>query len=244
MAKTIHGIDLTAPGGIAALMAFHRLTFGDAVMELDPEAPADAVTAVDPAADPEAPAVDPAEDPDPEGAEALGDPGKRALDSMKEKLREARATLKERDSELSTLRKPAEPSTDPEAIRAEIRAELTKESSGKLLRAEVKATAAGAFQDAELALSLVDLEAIHVGANGEADPDDIQDAIDAVLAKYPYLAAQSGSKKRVPNVPADPAKPDTKAPTLAEQIKSAEAAGDFRQSMALKSQQLAGIATK
>lgn len=31
--RTVHGIDITAPGGVAALMAFHRLTFGDAVME-------------------------------------------------------------------------------------------------------------------------------------------------------------------------------------------------------------------
>ncbi|MDP9185619.1 MAG: hypothetical protein M3O29_08135 [Actinomycetota bacterium] len=30
-----HGIDITAPGGITALMDFHRLTFGDAVMEAD-----------------------------------------------------------------------------------------------------------------------------------------------------------------------------------------------------------------
>lgn len=36
MSKNIigpHGIDITAPGGIRALMDFHRLTFGDAVME-------------------------------------------------------------------------------------------------------------------------------------------------------------------------------------------------------------------
>ena len=32
MPKTIHGIDLTAPGGIDALLAFHYRTFGDAVM--------------------------------------------------------------------------------------------------------------------------------------------------------------------------------------------------------------------
>lgn len=30
--KTIHGIDLTAPGGIQALLDFHRCTFGDAQM--------------------------------------------------------------------------------------------------------------------------------------------------------------------------------------------------------------------
>ncbi|WP_313816355.1 hypothetical protein [Citricoccus sp.] len=30
--KTIHGIDLTAPGGVQALLDFHRCTFGDAQM--------------------------------------------------------------------------------------------------------------------------------------------------------------------------------------------------------------------
>lgn len=36
--KTIHGIDPYAPGGIQALIAHHRLTFGDAVMQEDPAA--------------------------------------------------------------------------------------------------------------------------------------------------------------------------------------------------------------
>lgn len=31
--KLLHGIDIAAPGGIEKLMAFHRLTFGNAVME-------------------------------------------------------------------------------------------------------------------------------------------------------------------------------------------------------------------
>ena len=30
--RTIHGIDLTAPGGVEALLSFHRAQFGDAVM--------------------------------------------------------------------------------------------------------------------------------------------------------------------------------------------------------------------
>jgi len=33
--KLVHGIDLTAPGGLDELFAFHRATFGDAVMEDD-----------------------------------------------------------------------------------------------------------------------------------------------------------------------------------------------------------------
>lgn len=239
--KTIHGIDLTAADGIQKLMDFHRQTFGTAVMQADVEPPADPAAPVDP------PVIEPAEDPDapdPADEAALGDPGKRALDSMKEKLKQARAALVERDTELATLRKPADPATTPEAIRAEVEAEVRAEANERVLKAEVKVAAAGKFQDADLALSLVNIAEIHVGADGEPDADDIAEALDAVLEKYPYLAAQSGSKKRVPNVTADPAKPDTTPPTLAEQIKSAEASGDWKKAMALKSQQLAGIANK
>ena len=34
MKRTIHGIDLTAPGGLDALFAFNRARFGDLRMEL------------------------------------------------------------------------------------------------------------------------------------------------------------------------------------------------------------------
>ena len=34
----LYGIDITAPGGVQKLLDFHRLTFGDAVMEVDPDA--------------------------------------------------------------------------------------------------------------------------------------------------------------------------------------------------------------
>lgn len=54
-----HGIDITAPGGITALMAFHRQTFGDAVME-DNGAPAAASDAGTPPAGAEAGAGAPA----------------------------------------------------------------------------------------------------------------------------------------------------------------------------------------
>lgn len=33
--KLLHGIDITAPGGVQSLLDFHRRTFGDAVMEAD-----------------------------------------------------------------------------------------------------------------------------------------------------------------------------------------------------------------
>ncbi|TLM87215.1 hypothetical protein [Pseudarthrobacter sp. NamE5] len=36
--RLLHGIDIAAPGGVQKLLDFHRLTFGDAVMEVDPGA--------------------------------------------------------------------------------------------------------------------------------------------------------------------------------------------------------------
>jgi hypothetical protein len=46
MKRTIHGIDPYAPGGIDALLAHHRLTFGDAVMEDGADGAGDAGAAV------------------------------------------------------------------------------------------------------------------------------------------------------------------------------------------------------
>lgn len=77
-----HGIDITKPGGLTALMAFHRKTFGDAVMEVDPAAAPPAALPADPAAP--APVV-----PD---ESKLGDAGKAALQVE----RDARAAEKAR----------------------------------------------------------------------------------------------------------------------------------------------------
>lgn len=58
--KTIHGIDLTAPGGLEALFAFRRAQFGDAMMMADGDpAPAPAPADPAPADPPAAPSTDP-----------------------------------------------------------------------------------------------------------------------------------------------------------------------------------------
>lgn len=85
-----HGIDITAPGGITALMDFHRLTFGDAVMEDEPDAAAKAAAdaaAAKAAADAAAAAAKP--------DEKLGEPGLKALQAE----RDARAAAEKRAAE-------------------------------------------------------------------------------------------------------------------------------------------------
>lgn len=85
MKRFPHGIDITAPGGIAALMDFHRLTFGDAVMETDVEAAAKDAADADAKAAADAAAAKAAD-------EKLGEPGLRALQAE----RDARAAAEKR----------------------------------------------------------------------------------------------------------------------------------------------------
>ncbi|ALE91827.1 hypothetical protein AOC05_04980 [Arthrobacter alpinus] len=84
--RTIHGIDITAPGGITALMDFHRLTFGDAVMEEGAGGPAPAGAT---------PAAALAETPAPEGDKPLGENGEKALASERDARKVAEARVRE-----------------------------------------------------------------------------------------------------------------------------------------------------
>lgn len=111
-----NGIDITAPGGIERLMDFHRLTFGDAVME------------VDPAGDP-APGADPAAG-DPAGAEKLGEGGIKALQAEREghaqakkELAEARAALQKiEDGKLSEIQRAQKERDEKAAENATLKA--------------------------------------------------------------------------------------------------------------------------
>jgi len=64
--RTIHGIDLTAPGGLEALFAYRRAQFGDAMMMADGETPPPAGGETPPAGGETPPATPPAGDPAPE----------------------------------------------------------------------------------------------------------------------------------------------------------------------------------
>lgn len=115
-----HGIDITAPGGIESLMAFHRQTFGEAVMEIDPAA--DPAPGADPAA------ADPAGN---DGDAHLGDAGQKALKAERDARKAAERSaadlqlkLKEfEDAKLSDLERAqgqaAEAAAELEALRAE-----------------------------------------------------------------------------------------------------------------------------
>lgn len=188
--KAVHGIDITAPGGIEALMAFHRQTFGDAVMQDGP--PVEDPPAGDPPAE-DQPAADPPLD-DPDAEKDLGDKGKKALDAMKAKWRAAEKRAKELEDEKANAGKPDYEKKLDDA-RKQAASEAEAKANKRIVRSEVKAAAGKKFQDPADAIAYLDLEDFDVDENGDVDEEAINEALDDLLKKKPYLAAQSGGAR-------------------------------------------------
>lgn len=251
--KLLHGIDMSAPGAVDDLMAFHRLTFGDAVMVDPPAPPADPAPSADPPADPAGPPPvgDPAADPDPDdddddedppGSEALGDPGKRALDTQKAKLKVEKAKRLAAEQELAQLKapKPGDQLT-PEQLRESIRTEVAAEFKLPLLKSSIRA-AAGSFHDPADAILNLDLTQFDADENNEFDAEEISDALTDLLAKKPWLGknptGQPGDS-RIPKVPAPPANQKHTPVSLDDQIVAAAKAGNPMLELRLQNQKLA-----
>jgi hypothetical protein len=168
--------------------------------------PTPAEPAADPAPDLEAEPVEPDEtdptaepgdgDTDPEGADQLGDPGKKALDSMKTKWHTEREKRRELERQLAERDKPAggdQPDTDARVRQAE-QAALAR-ANERIVKAEVKAAAAGKLADPGDVHRFLDLTQFEVDDDGNVDADEVSDAIDDLLKAKPYLAAQGGTPK-------------------------------------------------
>jgi len=171
--------------------------------------PTPAVTDAEPTEDP---AVDPAEptevddaldpdadgnvDDDPEGADQLGDPGKKALASMKDKLKAEREKRRGLEAQLAELNKPADgDQPDPDAMLRQAEQTAAARYNDRIVRAEVKAAAAGKLADPADAYRFLDLSQFEVDDDGNVDADEVAEAIDDLIKSKPYLAAQGGSTK-------------------------------------------------
>lgn len=135
-------------------------------------------------------------DADPEGADQLGDPGKKALASMKDKWRGEREKRRALEAQLAERDKPADgDQPDREALVREAEAKALGKANARIIRAEVKAAAAGKLADPADAYKFLDLSQIEVDADGNVDAEEVADAIDDLIKSKPYLAAQGGSTK-------------------------------------------------
>jgi hypothetical protein len=156
---------------------------------------------LDSAAEPVEPDVDaPADvddaDADPDGADQLGDPGKKALDTMKGKLKAERERRRALEAQLAERDKPADGSEpDRDALVRQAEAQALARVNERLVKAEVRAAAAGKLADPADAHRFLDLAQFEVDADGNVDADEVADAIDDLLRSKPYLAAQGGTPK-------------------------------------------------
>ena len=180
-----------------------------------------------------------ADDADIEGAEDLGDAGKKALDAMKAKWRAERDRARDLARQLAEASaKPAtkDDAPDPDAIRAEADRAAQAKANARIVRAEVKAAAAGKLADPGDAHRFLDLDSFEVDADGNVDSEEIADAIDELLKSKPYLAAAQGGQRRFQGS-ADNGARKEKPKSLAEQIEAAQKAGDTNLVFRLKARQ-------
>ncbi|WP_433699094.1 hypothetical protein [Nocardiopsis sp. CA-288880] len=151
------------------------------------------------AGDEDAPAEDTDTDEAPEGTSdgenaedeedaPLGPKGVKALAAEKERRRAEAKRRRELEAELAQLKNGGK-AEDPDQIRRQAEQAATAKANTRLLRAEVRAVAAGKLADPKDALLHIDLDQFEVDENGDVDSDEIADAITDLITRKPYLAA-------------------------------------------------------
>jgi hypothetical protein len=138
------------------------------------------------------------------GDNPLGPAGEKALSATKEKYKTARATIREQLAELQELRTKVATGDDTAAQQREAdflkrEAATLAAANQRILRAEVRAAAAGKLADPADAQKFIDLEQFEVDEDGELDQGEIAKAIADLVKSKPYLAAQGGSKAPKPD---------------------------------------------
>lgn len=239
----MHRSPFVIPADIAAkvdeIMSASRTRFGRDVFRMeDPPA-------TPPAGD-QSPPADPPKDPpaDPPVSDALGDAGKQALDRMKadrNTARDAAATEKLRADALQAKLdgKEAEHLASQEAQK--VKDEALAGANLRILKAEVKAAAKGVLADPTDALTFLDLAKLEVSDEGDVDATAVKAALDDLISKKPYLAAQGGSRFQGS---ADGGTRNGSAPSIDDQIAEATKAGNHLLAIALKQQRSAELLAK
>ncbi|MGW3936449.1 hypothetical protein [Streptomyces phaeochromogenes] len=130
------------------------------------------------------------DDADPEGADKLGEPGKRALASMKGKWRAERDRARDLERQLAEK----DGADESETVRRKAEADATAKANGRILKAEVKAAAAGKLADPADAYKFLDLDQFEVDDDGNVDSEEVAEAIEELIKTKPYLAAATAKR--------------------------------------------------
>jgi len=142
-------------------------------------------------------------DGDGQDGDGLGDAGKKALSEERRARREAERARRAAEQELASLREQMSQqgsggsgdggSANPgaEQIRREAEQAAVARANERILRAEIRAEAAGKLADPADALAHLDLSRLEVGDDGAVDKEEIADAISDLITRKPYLAAKA-----------------------------------------------------
>lgn len=184
------------------------------------------------------------DDADPPGAEHLGDPGKKALETMKAERKAARDEAAKFKADLEALQ------AKVDGKEAEHVAELEKQrvqndalsvANQRILKAELRAAAAGKLADPADALRFLDLGKFEVDTDGEVDTAAVNAALDELLKTKPYLAAQGGKRFQGSG---DGGARNGSEPSIEDQIAAATKAGNHQLVIALKQRRFAELSNK
>ncbi|MFD6477764.1 hypothetical protein ACFWEH_30135 [Streptomyces anulatus] len=118
-------------------------------------------------------------------------PGDQGGDELSAAVKRAETA----EAEAARLRRSnaAQKPGDLDALREEIRTEFT----GQLVRAEIRAAAAGRLRDPADALALVDVAGL-VGEGGDVDAAKVSAALDQLVKDKPYLALAADTASTSP----------------------------------------------
>jgi len=108
----------------------------------------------------------------------------------KDEAEKLRTTL----AELQAAAEGREKEFAAEQERRQIEADALSKANERILKAEVRAAAATKLADPADALRFLDLSSLEVGDDGEVDTAAVSAAIDDLIARKPYLAAQGGRR--------------------------------------------------
>lgn len=207
----------------------------------------------DPTPDQTAPAVDPT--PEPQATDQpLGPEGEKALQAWKERARiaekeakraaELEARLADIEAANMTEQEKALDQARKEAAEA-ARSEVLSTTNERLFAAEVRAAVAGKLNDPDLlsdpivAQRLLGFDTPPVTDSGDIDAAAIAEKVASFLEAKPHLAASATQKPTSIDQGARTSTQTVKG--LDEQIRDAEAEGDWKLAGSLKLQKLAAV---
>ncbi len=137
----------------------------------------------------EEPPAAPVVEPEP-ADDGLGDAGKRAIESERKAARAAEKRAKDLEKRLAEIESANQTEAEKAitAARAEGRNEALSVAHSRIVKAELKAAAAGVLQDPDDAVLLISLDLFDVDDDGNVDTKAIAAEVDRLAKAKPYLA--------------------------------------------------------